>query len=508
MARGMQLTFDLLVVAAIVGVVLAILMLIFVDHARSFQESVDRNRCVGLDCGFAFDEPLSGVFVSYPSTVYAGERAVFRVVDEGHRFSSVEFVPEQGSPLSASAIAPLTGRILDPGPSVHTAVFEETAVAGEYPYRLVGITPSGEEVVIERGTLRVLEHDGVVRVSALIDAPSRFASPGFLTVRVESPFESGRLIFASGDDTVRVDLSYAGDGVLAGRSIEGLRPGIYVLDPHASRLSDHPLDPDLEVVVRVTDPVACSSSASCDDAMPFCTEGFCSSVCATSGERAVDEAGCCSGLVLDDGVCRIPGRALRVVLVSFGVSDDRMGELAGEFESALRSSSPLDACDESRLSVEVASCGSCPLAHRSVSSSEYGACRDAMLSCAIALRPDADIVGGVVASDALVVDGVESFARAERGGQRFMMADPYARSGNLLRQVGSLFGLGDLACGASGDVCSGPNAADCGPCEDGCDEEFSREFVMASCDRLHFGPVAYELLAQTQAFALATEVCG
>lgn len=516
MARGMQLTFDLIVIAAVVGFVLAIVLLIFLDHAQSFNESIDRNRCIGIDCGLDLNQPMSGVHVSHPSTVYVGERAIYRVVDEHHRFSSVMFIPDDPERLSASALAPITGRILDPGPSVHTTSYEETGVAGEYPYRLVGITRDGEEVLIERGVLRVIERDGIERVSARIGAPERMPSPGFLTVRIEAPgFDSGRLIFASADDVVRIDLAYAGDGVLAGRSLEGLEPGIYLLDPDASRLGESMLDGSLNVMVRVTDPIACTSSSSCDDEMPFCTSQVCSPVCAASGERAEDRAGCCADLVLDDeGVCRLPGRALRIVLVPFGVDDARMTQLASGFESALRSSSPLDACSSSRLSVEVsAPCGSCAMAHRDVSHAEYVSCLDSMISCGIATRPDVDIVGGIVGSDSLRIGGDSFFARAERGGQRFIMADPLENApGNLLRQVGHLFGLGQLACGVTENACTGPNAADCGECDPddlgSCDEEFSREFVMASCDRLTFGPAAYELLAHTQAFALATEVCG
>ncbi|MFT4308798.1 MAG: hypothetical protein ACMXYM_05540 [Candidatus Woesearchaeota archaeon] len=168
--------------------------------------------------------------------------------------------------------------------------------------------------------------------------------------------------------------------------------------------------------------------------------------------------------------------------------------------------------DASRLSVEVASC-SCSL-EGDVSREEYDTCLDTILSCGLSARPDLDIVGGIVGPQ-VRIDGEPFVARAERGGQRFVLSDPSENpGGELARQLGHVFGLGQLACGAQGEVCMGPNYVDCGPLCDtpgapGCSEDpdFSSEFVMASCDRLGFGPAAYELLDQMDVFRRATEVC-
>lgn len=517
MSRGMQVAFDMLVIAAIVGVVLAILMLIFVDNARSFQESIDRNRCVGVECGFASEARVGGVFVSYPSSVYAGERAVFRIIDEDRRFDRVRVEVSGDERVTGGVVSPLSARLIDPGPTVHTTSYDDTDEPGSYPYTIIGTTHEGDDVVIERGVLRVLESQGVVRARAVVDTPDRFPSPGRLTIRVEADprYESGRLIFASSDRVVRVDLMWTGEGVLAGQSYEGLDEGIYVLDPDASRLiadAEHPLDASLTSVIRVTPPLACASSSECNDAMPYCTDGYCSPVCAAFGERASDAQACCADHVLEDGVCRLPGAPLRIVLVPVGVDADRVDALASSLEETLRSSSPLDACGASRLSVEVASC-SCSL-EGDVSREEYDACLDAILACGLSVRPDLDIVGGIVGPQ-VSIDGEALFARAERGGQRFVMSDPSENpGGELARQLGHVFGLGQLACGYEGVACVGPNYADCGPLCDapgapGCgeDSDFSSEFVMASCERLGFGPAAYELLARMDVFVRATEVC-
>jgi hypothetical protein len=166
--------------------------------------------------------------------VYTGERAVFRVIDNEYRFATVRVEVDAPSKDSGSR---LTGGAIDPGPSVHTPVFEGTDEAGSYAYRLIGVKPNGEEVVIERGELHVLERRGVVRASVRIDAPQRIPSPAQLTVSiVTEAYGSGRLVFTSADRTVTIDMEPAGTGVLAGRSYEGLMPGIYLLDPDASRL--------------------------------------------------------------------------------------------------------------------------------------------------------------------------------------------------------------------------------------------------------------------------------
>lgn len=338
----------MLVIAAIVGLVLGIVMLIFIDHARSFQESVERNRCIGADCGFASEARVGGVFVTYPSTVYAGERAVFVVTDENRRFADVRIEGSGKDRITAGAISPISARLIDPGPTVHTVSYDDTDEPGSYEYTIIGTTHDGEEVVIERGVLRVLESQGIVRARAVVDAPDRFPSPGRLTVRVEADprYESGRLIFVSSDRVVRVDLMWTGEGVLAGQSYGGLDEGVYVLDPDASRLvadEEHPLDPSISRIVRVTAPIACASSSDCDDAMPFCTDGYCSEVCAAFGERATDAQACCADHVLEAGVCRLPGAPLRIVLVPIGVEADRMDALVSSLEETLRSSSPLDA---------------------------------------------------------------------------------------------------------------------------------------------------------------------
>lgn len=529
MSRGMDMTFNMIVIAIIVGFVLAILILIFVDQARSFNDRLDQNSCDGFDCDMLIDSGVAGVSVSRPDTVELNAHAVFRVIDTDSRFSTVYV--DVTSPDAEALTGRATEQRVHPGSgggSVHVDTYEHTYEPGVYSYTLIGVGPDGSETVIERGSFRVVERSETGTAPFEVETPERIVSPGTLTaiVRSKDPITGGRLVFASVDDVVSIGLAPTDEMTLAGTSIDGLEPGIYVLEPASSSIvrgdgSSVSIDPRTDVLVRVSDPVSCSASSTCEDDIPFCADrgdGFvCSPVCAAAGERAADERACCADLTLEDGVCTLPGRPIRLVLVPIGVPSERVDAIAQRLEASLREVSPLNACASSRLSVETAQAdcvSSCALADRAISSSEYASCLDEVLACGSQVRLDLDRVIGVVGSASMSIDGGEPFTgRAEVGGTRIVIADP--GEGDVLHALGDSYGLGHLACGADPNACMGPNFADCGAActaqgDPGCfaDPSASDDLIMSLCERERFGTSGYDVLAGTLAFVRATEVCG
>lgn len=526
MSRGMELSFNMLVIAIVVGFVLAVLVLIFVDNARTFNENVQANRCE-FDCEL-LETRVQGVSVSRPDSVSQGVPAIFRVVDPQTRFAYVYLEVEKPAELLSGAVSSV--QQLTPGEgggSVHIESFFDTFAVGSYAYTLIGVAHDASEQVIEKGTFVVTE-ERAETITVGIDAPERLVSPNRLAVLVstDEPALSGRLVFTSVDDVVTVLLSPSDEYTLVGSSIDGLDPGVYILEPSDSAITTdkgtRPIDRSVSIIVRVAEPEPCETSSSCSEQMPFCADQgdglVCTPVCAAAGERAAESSSCCADLRLEDGVCTLPGKPLRLVLVPIGVSEERIASAASDLEAALKERSPLNECSSSRLSVETAqaSCArSCGLAQGAVTDEEFSRCLDTVLACGMDVRLDLDLVIGVVGSGSMTVGEREPiFGHAEVGGRRIMVADP--QSGDILHSIGLSYGLGSLACGYPSEntqVCTGPNFADCGPdCTTpgaaGCMiEEHSSELIMASCERERFGDSASDLLARNLAFVRATEVC-
>jgi hypothetical protein len=97
------------------------------------------------------------------------------------------------------------------------------------------------------------------------------------------------------------------------------------------------------------------------------------------------------------------------------------------------------------------------------------------------------IIGGVVGASSMRISSEEHafFVAFRVGGPALRHRRPRCESGGeLLRQIGFVYGLDQLACGAQGPACTGPNAADCGLDAHHDDADLMRSPILSSAPNL------------------------